>query len=188
MKLLRDKYSLTLSEVSIMFETNDMSVLKTRRWVPRWALRHHFRRFMLEFSELFNPAEVEEMVTADLMRLRITNRVNNLLHPLYMGLLLSDRKDFRDLYFELFGKKYNGKEDLKVILSEIDRMRSKMSEYTQAGTARTGAAVAFEDVITYVEVVLERSLPRDMLLFQFKHQYDLAVLRARELEKIRRNG
>lgn len=189
MKLFKTKYDITLDEVSLMYETGDTRILCKRRWIPAWMVNRYYQRFNLEFSELFNANEVSQLIDDDIMRLKIINRVNNILHPLYMGLLISDKPEFRQIYYDMFGRTYNEKDGLKAIIREIERLKGKMKEMGMAGEAvQSGQKRSFEEVITYVEAVLERSLDRDMKLYQFKHQYDLAVRRAMEYEKMKRNN
>ena len=191
MKLLKSKYDLTIREVSILFETDDLSILKLKRWVPGVLLRRHYERFMIEFSELFNKNEVANLLTEDIYRFKIILKVNNILFPLYQGLaleLLLNRElpDFRKIYADVMGRPYNGNQDLKAIIKEIERLKSKLAEASTPVQRVTGhSKMSFEQVIANTEMILDRTLPRDMKLFEFKKQYDLAVLRAKEYEKLK---
>ena len=184
MRWFKDKYQITLDEVSLMLERDDRRLLCRSRWVPGWALNRYYSRFMLEFSELFNASEVSQLIDDDIMRLKIINRVNNILHPLYMGLLISDKPEFKQIFYDTIGKTYNSKEDLKLIIREIERLKDKIREMGSPEDQPKGK-LSFEEVITYVEMVLERSIDREMKLYQFKYQYDLAIKRSREWEKMK---
>ena len=186
MKWVKTKYDLSLNEVSLMFEKEDISILKAKRYVPGWILTAGYAKFMLQFSEMFNAQEVNQLFEGDVMRLKIVNRFNNVLAGLYHGLMLTDDDRFKAIYKEMFHRDYNGLQDLKVIISEMERLKGKYKELlTPEKKVQEGGKLSFEQVITYVEMVLERAIDREMKLYQFKFQYDLSVKRAKEFEKAR---
>ena len=187
MKWVKSKYELTIREVSLMFETEDPRIISRWRWVPAFILNRYYAKFLLDFSEMFNAREVNNLIGEDIYRLKLINRANNILYPVYIGLMLNDsHPEFRRIFEDVMGRKYNSKDDLKLIIKEIERLKSKLAE---AGTAQDrvqgSEKMSFESVVANTEMMLERSLPRDMRLWEFKKQYDLAIARARELEKLK---
>lgn len=186
MKLFKDKYTLTLNEVSLMFEQDRPRMICTRRWIPAFMVTRFYQKFMLEFAEMFNAKELSKMVEGDIYRMKIINRVSNILTPLYLGLMLGERPEFKQVYYDMFGRTYMGKEDLKYIIREIDHARAKLKETTAAGdTVHRAEKTSFEEVIANVEMILERPIDREMKLYQFEKQYRLAVKRAEEFEKMK---
>jgi hypothetical protein len=186
--IFKTKYDLSLNEVSRMFETNDITILCKYRFIPARFALIRFSQFMVEFSEMFNRDEVNELLVDDIQRLKITNRVYNILAAMYQGLLMTGDQRFKDLYKETFGRDYNSLADLKVIISEIDRLKGKLKELGSPTKIQGKGTISFEQIITYVEMILDRSIDREMKLYQFKYQYDLAVKRAAEYAKMKSNG
>jgi hypothetical protein len=183
--IFKNKYDLSLNDVSLLFERNDLSILKLSKFIPWFLVRKYYAAFILEFTDMFNPKEVSELIDQDMIRFKIANRVTLVLYPLYIGLMLSNAEGFKKIYKDMFGRPYNGIEDLKVIVNEIDRLKGKIKEMgTPEQMTQGRGKVSFEEVIIYVEAILDRGMDRNMKLYQFKFQYDLAIKRAKELEKI----
>lgn len=188
--MIKDKYTLSIQDVSVIFEKDSPRLISTV-WLPGFILRRYYARFLMEFSEMFNGHQMESLLSDDIYRLKIINRVNNILFPMYQGLALElfisrEIPEFRKMYEEVMGRKYNGKEDLKAIIKEIERLKSKLAEVPAAEmVVSKNKKLSFEQVIANTEVILDRSLDRNMKLFQFKKQYDLAIARAKEYEKLR---
>ena len=191
MKWFKDKYTISLNEVSLLFERGDLSILKRVRWVPARLLRGHYERFALEFSELFNQEIVNALFTDDLMRVKIMNRANIFLPSLYHALWFIDfgqvkndnARYYLDLYREMYGRDYQGLKDLEPILNEIKRLHGKYKELASPEKViENKGKMSFEQVITMVEMILERSINREMKLYQFVYQYDLAIKRAKAMK------
>lgn len=186
MKLTKDKYSLTLNEVSRMFETGDFKILKRFKIVPAFLLVRQYERFSLEFSEMFNRDLMSQVFEDDVFKLKIINLATNLLPVLYTGLLSSDHPYFRELYKERYGKEYESLADLKSIIAEIEKLGMRLKTIpSPVAQVEAKGAMKFEEVITYVEMILERSIDRNMKLYQFVYQYKLAVKRADEYAKMK---
>lgn len=187
MRFIKSKYELTLNEVSLLFETGKLSILKRSKYVPSFILKRGFEKFSVEFAEMFNREQVNQLIEDDIIKLKIINEVNNILMPLYMGLLISENPGFRKVYEAKFGRPYQKTEDLKIIIMEIDRLKHKITEFSHPEKkVKDAKKLFFEEVITYVETLMERNIDREMKLYQFKFQYDLAVKRAAEMEKMRK--
>lgn len=181
MKLFKTKYDITLNEVSLMFETSNPHLLCLKKYIPDFLIARAFERFMVEFTEMFDQDEISNILTDDITKLKITNRIYNLYRPLYHMLLISNDQRFKDIYKKQFGRDYNGLKDLKVIISEIERLKGKYKELGTAQEKLQGREMmSFEKIITTVEMILGRNIPGDLKLYQFKERYDLAVKRAKE--------
>jgi len=185
MKLFKDKYTLTLNEVSRMFETNDFSILKRFGFVPDFLLLRHYQRFSLEFAEMFNQSTVNELFIDDVMRLKIINLSTNFLPLIYFGLMSSNEPYFREVFRERYGKEYEGLEDLKSIIAEIEKLGMRLKTmYSPVEVIEQKKTMKFEEVVTHVEMIMERSIDREMKLYQFVYQFKLAVKRAEEMTKL----
>lgn len=186
MKLLKDKYTLSLNEVSRMFETGDYSILKRWRWVPGWLLKRHYEIFLADFAQMYNRETVNQLFEDDIMRLKIVNLATNLLPLLYNGLLFTEQPYFRELYKNRYGHDYNGIEDLTAIITEINKLGHRLKVIqSPVAVVQEKESMKFEEVIGYVELILERSIDREMKLYQFAYQYRIAVKRAEEMGKIK---
>jgi len=186
MKLFKDKYTLTLDEVSQMFETNDFSLLKRFKFIPDFLLLKHYQRFSLDFAEMFNQEMINSLFTDDIMRLKIINLVSNYLPVLYNGLLMTDHPYFREAYRERYGKDYEGLDDLKSIIAEMEKLGIRLKTIsTPVDVMERKDSMKFEAVINYVELILEMPIPRAMKLYQFKEKYNAAIARAQEMAKLK---
>ena len=190
MKLFKDQYNITLEEVSMMFETDNIKVLSKYSILPIKIIKPYHKHFMIIFSEMFNSKEIESLIEDDNTKLRIIHRVYNILTPLYWLLLnyrfvsSEKKKLFKDKYKEIMGRDYNSDEDLKLIIGEIKRLKEKLTDFNNIPQkVIKNQKVSFEEVITYTENVLERTIDRRMKLFQFKREYDLAVKKAKQQER-----
>lgn len=184
--ILHNKYTITLNRCSQMFETLDTSLLLRFGWLPKFLITPRFEKFMIEFNELFNSKEIDSFYEDSFLKLKIFNKVNNLLPALYYGLVISDNKTFLDTFKEMYGKDYEGFNDLELIINEIKRLNIKAKDmFYEEEKKEKRETLSLEKLITNTEAVLERSIDRTTKLFQFKHQYDLAVQRAKEFEKLK---
>jgi hypothetical protein len=187
------KYTISLDRLSAMFETGNPRLLKRSRLVPDFIAREAYRRFMFQFNELFNAQEVESALSSDIMKAKIANKINVLLPALYHGLMLAKMygiedkytKDFRDEFRKMYNREFRDLSDLDFILQEIKRLGGKMKELyaVLAQPVQQARKISFEEIIAATEMILERPIDRSMKLYQFKYQYDLAMKRAREMDR-----
>jgi hypothetical protein len=167
-----------------MFEIEDFSIMKRFKFIPTFLLVKHYQRFSLEFAEMFNKDTISSLFLDDVMRLKIINLAQNLLPTIYIGLISTNDQYFKDVFKERYGKDYTGGEDLKMIIAEMEKLKGKLGAIASPVVEmEKKGSLKFEEVITYVEMILERSIDRNMKLYQFTYQYKLAVKRAEEFQK-----
>ena len=186
MKLFKDKYTLTLDECSKMFETNDFRLLKRFKFIPDFLLVKHYERFSVDFAQTFNQEMVNALFTDDIMRLKIINLVSNFLPVLYSGLMMTEHPYFREAYRARYNKDYEGLEDLKSIIAEMEKLGVRLKTIsTPVEVMERKDSMKFEAVINYVELILEMPIPRTMKLYQFKEKYNAAISRSQEMAKLK---
>jgi hypothetical protein len=169
-----------------MFETGDFKLLKRWRWVPDFLIASQYAKFSLEFSEMFNRETINQVFDDDVFKLKIINLATNLLPVLYTGLMTTGHPYFKEVYKQRYGKDYEGLPDLKAIIAEIEKLGMRLKTMpSPVQVIEQKGAMKFEEVITYVEMILERSIDREMKLYQFTYQYKLAVKRAEEFAKLK---
>lgn len=130
---------------------------------------------MVEFSEMFNRDEADDFLRDEFTKLKIRNMIQIQYYGLYRGLMDTNDPRFREIYKRDFGKEYTGLKDLKVIISEIERLKGKYKELDYKPEKPQGEKMSFERIILYVEMALNLPISRQSKLFEFKHSYDLAV-------------
>lgn len=193
MKLTKGKYDLTIDQVGVMLETGDYSILKRYRLVPGIIARRAFMRFLVDFAETFNSQKLDQVFEEELMLSKIRTKIQ-MLTLLYQGLLNEltygvKNQIFADTFRENFFKDFSGMEDLKLIIKQMEKLTVQYKEYSIPKPTGGGPGMSFSEIVANVEMMLERTIPRDMRFYEFKRQFDLAVARAREIEKIRnKNG
>lgn len=187
MKLIRGKYDLTLNEVSRMFETSDFSALKRFRWLPAFIALKQYERFSMEFAGMFNKDTLNNLIDNDVLRLRIEHIILNVLPVLTAGLMTGDPR-FASAFKKRYNRDYTGTaDDLELIKGEIEKLTGRYKSLVPASQIveeKGKGSLKFEEIITYTEMILERSIDRNMKLYQFEYQYKLAVRKAEELQKM----
>ena len=89
------------------------------------------------------------------------------------------------MFRERYGKEYEGLEDLKSIIAEIEKLGMRLKTmYSPVEVIEQKKTMKFEEVVTHVEMIMERSIDREMKLYQFVYQFKLAVKRAEEMTKL----
>jgi galactokinase/mevalonate kinase-like predicted kinase len=167
-------YTMTLRRMSLMLETN--------RWRMAGWRKSHYVALMQAFDEMFAQGQ-DVVMHNEFTKIQMYNKIKNMLPILYMSLLLQPDDYSREVYKDLFGKYPDKGEDLTLILNEIKRMTKRYMMMFSKKQEQPVGDFSFEDVIVGVESVLEHPIDRDLVLYQFKTYYDLALKRIAQIDK-----
>ena len=188
--MIHNKYTMTLSRLSQMMETGNVGLMLRWGWLPGFVLKRRLAGIMAYVAEMFNADALDEGVEQSVMMMKALNLANNLLPSLYFGLLYTKDERYVKEYENRYGKKPEFASDLREITKEIERLARKIKALSAQKPREKKEPVSLEKIITNTEAILDRGIDRNMKLYQFKEQYDLAVKRAREYQKMmdKRNG
>lgn len=178
-------YNISIDKCSRLFEEDNPKLI-CRIPLPKKIAQIGFERFKYKFFELFNQKEIDSLLYSDVIRLKLHNKAANVLPILYKALEmvitydLNDKtaKKFKQQFKDLYGKYPECKEDLKAISNQIRKMSSKLKEL-EPKQQNNDAEFSFENLIGYVEMVLNRNLDRNLPLYAFKKRYDEAIQKAK---------
>lgn len=186
--MIHNRYTISIGRVSRMFESGNKRLILKFGWLPGILIKKYYARLLVDIAELVNIELLEHTVSDYIVKLRLMNRINNLLPSLYYLLAFTDKNDVAYHQFKkFFGKPYEGENDLKLITEMINNLAARLKELDRLGGANAnqniGDGIGFEQVIVYCETILERHIPRDLKLYEFGYIYKSAVKRARELQR-----
>lgn len=187
--LFHTKYTISLSRVSLMLESDNINLVKcVPIWLPKPLVYKAYASIISEIAKLMSVKENEGKLNDHLLMLQLYNRINSLLPALYYGLSISKKPSQEMIsYFEdHYGKKPTVKEDLQLILDDIKRLTAKYNELNvkQPNTETdTPSKLNFEKLILGIELTLDNgTLPRNTKLYQLQSYYEAAT------EKIRKQN
>lgn len=186
--LFHNKYTITLSRVSLMLESDNINLVKRIPiWLPRPLVMRAYAKIIAEISKLVSVKENEGKLNDYLLMLQLYNRINSLLPALYYGLLILNKPSAEMIeYFEAhYGKKPTVKEDLQLILDDIKRLTAKYKELNvkQPEQESEPTKLNFEKLLLGIELTLDNGqLPRDTKLYQLQSYYEASM------EKIRKQN
>jgi hypothetical protein len=132
---------------------------------------------MQMFDEMFTGQEISKAVKEESIRIAAENRIKNTLPILYLGLLYEETPYMKEVYLDLFGKEFKVGEDLLIIQSEIKRLIKRYNlMYKKEKPAQEGTTL--EELIIGVEMLLDRTIDRELKLYQFKTYHEMALRKA----------
>lgn len=186
--LFHNKYTISLSRVSLMLESDNINLVKrVPIWLPKPLVYKAYASIISEIAKLMSVKENEGKLNDHLLMLQLYNRINSLLPALYYGLSISKKPSQEMIsYFEdHYGKKPIVKEDLNLILDDIKRLTAKYNELNvkQPVAENEPSKLNFEKLLLGIELTLDNGqLPRETKLYQLQSYYEAAT------EKIRKQN
>jgi len=162
-------YKLTIENVSIIFESNDLSCF------GYFFRRLKFNKFLKEYDSLFNKGGNDKQFNANLFLMKMYVKQLKL-RAMYDALINSDGVNSRVEFMSMFGKEFEGVEDIKRIVNEVDRLSDKIKIMSQ-NTPEKKESITFNQLVIMVESSRGLPINRETKLFEFKKMYDI------ELEK-----
>lgn len=162
-------YKLTIEDVSIIFESNDLSCFGL------FFRGSKFNQFIKEYDSLFNKGASEKQFNANLFLMKMYVKQLKL-RAMYDALINSDGVNSRAEYLEMFGKEFEGIEDIKRIVKENERLSDKIKIMSQ-NTPEKKESITFNQLVIVVESSRNIPINRKTKLYEFKKMYDI------ELEK-----
>jgi len=93
---------------------------------------------------------------------------------MYDALINSDGVNSRAEFKAMFGKEYEGIEDIKRIVNENERLRDKIKIMSQNATEKK-ESITFNQLVIMVESSRNIPINRNTKLFEFKKMYDIEL-------------
>jgi hypothetical protein len=131
---------------------------------------------MKVFDEMFSGQEISKAVKEESTQIAAYNKIKNILPILYLGLLYEETPYMKELYLHLFGKEFKTGEDLLIIQSEIKRLTKRYKLMYKEKPMQEGSTL--EELIIGVEMLLDRTIDRELKLYQFKTYHEMALKQA----------
>jgi len=91
------------------------------------------------------------------------------LRAIHQGITSCEGKKSKELFKAVFGKEYESKDDLKLIINEANRLNDKMSILERP---KTGQSMTFSQLVTMIETIRNLPIDRKLKLFEFKNIYE----------------
>jgi hypothetical protein len=180
-------YTMTLGQLSEMYETKNIKIIKrTRFWIPSGVIKKVHKQFNDSLSKMFNQKAFDKWAELGKQTLFIMNKIT-MLNSLYQGLAITPFPEMLEYYKKTYKKDYKELSDLKPIATEIKRLHSRLKGMSIEQPVEAKQP-SFETMVTAVEQIQGIPMDYNMKVYQFKHKYDKALLKAKEYEKQRKNG
>jgi len=160
-------YKLTVEQVSLIFEANDLSCFIINR-------QQRFKDFIIEYNQLFNRGDDLKKLNSNRFLLKLY--VKHLkLRAMYDALTNCEAENSKAEFKLMFKKEFETVDDLKLITNEADRLNDKMGMLNMPNYKKDG--LSFSQLVIVVETSRGVNISRDTRLFEFYKMYEI------ELEK-----
>jgi len=157
-------YKLSINSVSLIYDTG------FRRCFGLFNRSEKFKSFTEEYNKLFNSQNTSKYFNSDVFRLKIENKVHNILPALYSDLMTVCSDLAKSTYKEYFGVEYHGADQLERIIDEINRLKEKIQILNKPTDKKDG--VSFSETILLIEDSRGIEISRNIKLYEFKTMYD----------------
>lgn len=180
--LFHNRHTITIGRLARLLDSHDLALVKrVRVWLPRYLLARAFNRLMTELAETLNKSALEKEIESGILKTKIYNKAYNLYPALVDIVSISWDAKYREKVKDLTGIELNRLEDRDVLIQETKRLQDKYKEL--AVEQNKGDGVSFAQVIISTEIVLDLSISRDTLLYEFQYYMNAASEKLRQLEK-----
>ncbi len=165
-------YKLTIEQVALIFENKDYSCFGL------FFRQRKLSRFLDEYNRLFNKGAGNKELSLQFTVFKMYTKQMKL-RAMYDSLIYSETaENAKKEYKLLFGKDYEGVDDLNKLVSEANRLTEKIKllERPQKETEDKNS-IGFAQLVVIVESSRGIPIDRKIKLFEFKKMYEI------ELEK-----
>ena len=181
--LFKDIYTLTISELSYIEETNNINVI-CKTYLPNILCIRAYNRISEEIRKQFD--QKKRSITNEKLQLVIYVRLG-MLESMLLGL---SRKPTDEMYTDYkirYKKEFKRYEDLAPIKREIKKLKSKYKEVTikinnTKKNESNDEKLTFKDVLNNIEIILDKTFDKDMKIYQFALKYKSANDKVKQFE------
>lgn len=177
--MIHNPYTISIDRLSLMLETRDPRLVLRFGWLPVWAVKGYFLRFLDSFHRMFSEAEYNRLGSAELIKTTLYNRL--LMVKAFYDLAVIGK--LTPVLIEWYRYEFRrDKVDIQAVAKKIEFYQSKLKDYTRQEDQPKRKEVPFDMVVISVEAILGVTIDRSMKLYTFKHYYDKALERSRKQE------
>ena len=165
--------------MSELLDSGNKEIIIKEGKINKVELEKEYADFMVAYNELFSGKEIIKKQEEALQKLYYFNKIN-MLELLYYGLRFSLTKEYVEDFKAIFRIEPKSLKDLGKIEKEIKRYSGLLSSI-DVKKKTDDKEIKFAESIAAVESVLGYTIDRNISVYQFKFQYDLALKRIREI-------
>ena len=175
-------HTLSISQMSELLDSGNKYILVVSGKIKKATLEKEYTDFMIAYNELFSGNEIIKKQEEMLQKLYYFNKIN-MLELLHYGLQFSVTKQYIEDFKAIFRAEPNSIKDLGKIEKEIKRYAGLLSAIDGVKKKSDDKEIRFAESIAAVESILSYTIDREISIYQFKFQYDLALKKIREITK-----
>lgn len=172
-------HTLSISQMSELLDSGNKEIIVKSGRINKDILEKEYASFMVEYNELFSGKDIIKKQEESLQKLYYFNKIN-MLELLYYGLRFSLTKEYVVDFKAIFRFEPKSLDDLDRIEKEIKRYSGLLSSI-DIKKKTDDKEIKFAESIAAVESVLGYTIDRNISVYQFKFQYDLALKKIREI-------
>jgi len=163
-------------------DSQDIALVKRfPLWLPRIVLARAFQRLMLEVAGTLNKSALEQEIEGGVIKTKLYNKAYNLYPALVDIVFITWDDKHLEQIKEITGISLHKLEDREALIREMRRLQDKYKELTVE--QEKGDGVSFAEVIISTEIVLDLSISRNTLLYEFEYYMKAASEKVRQLQK-----
>ncbi len=185
--MIYNKYTISIEQFSMIYKTNDLSLLSVGKILPGRMLRRKWLTIVEFFNKMLDTKE--EDLTLLILKQKMSNLVNNLLPNLYNGMLTNPTDEMIDWYKSYFGRIPKSKEDLKAIISERQKQLKMYNlRFPNIKVEENDTPFDFDAFVVGLEITNGIQINRRDKLNTLGAHYKAAVQMNEQRKKLKSNG
>lgn len=185
--MIYNEYTISIETFSMVYKTNDLSLLSIGKILPGRLLRRRFKKIIDFFNKML--IVKEENITQLILKQKMSNLINNLLPNLFNGLMTNPTDDMIDWYKLYFGRIPETKEDLEGIVKEREKQLKIYNQmFPNIPVKENDTPFDFDAFVNGLEITNGIPINRKDRLFTLGSHYNSAVQMNEQRKRLTSNG
>jgi len=181
--LFHNKYTISIGRLAVMLDSQNYALIKRIRIpLPERMIMKAYNKLMDEVNEALNKTALEREIETGILRLKLYNKAFVLYPALLKTAKLTWDAEHLKIIEEITGYKLEKLEDREILIAEIDRLQAKYRELVSEKKSEGG--VSFSELIISTEIILDREISRDILLYEFANYTHKATEKLQAMEHL----
>ena len=185
--MIYTEYTISIETFSLVYRTNDLSLLSIGKLLPGRLLRRRFKKIVDFFNKMLSVKE--ENINQLILKQKMSNLINNLLPNLFNGLMTNPTDEMISWYKSYFGRTPETKEDLQGIVKEREKqLKIYNLMFPNIPVKENDTPFDFDAFVNGLEITNGVQINRKDRLYTLGSHYNSAVQINEHRKKLTSNG
>ena len=199
--IFHTKRTITIGQFSELVTFNDTSLIKrVNIWIPKRILNTKLRALVTEFNRLINKREIDKLISKDIHRLSMINRIN-IQYPSLLKLIdltakykllgVGSEEEYDKLkyilktaYKRVYNREPNKESDYIKVAKDYERLRKKYKQMYPDEETKDVKQLDVEELIVTIESAIAPVTIRDKKLYALPKYLELVTKKTEQNGKV----